>query len=149
MKTIKAYIGKVLVVLLLVTINFSCSEFLDEPKPTTAVAPQDVFSSEDGVRAHFHGIYRNLRSQWESVDGKSGGDTDTWGVVSLNLARMVKGVDMMVPSGWYQWDYRHENRNSTYRRVNFIWDFLYETANQANIVINGVSESTFAESTKY
>lgn len=133
-------------VLGLVSITMACSEFLNEPKPTTAVAPQDVFSSEEGVRAHFNGIYRNLRSQWESVDGKSGGSTDSWGIVSVNLARMVKGIDMMVPSGWYQWDYRHENRNATYRRVNFIWDFLYETINQTNILIKGVTESEIAES---
>ena len=61
---------------------------------------------------------------------------------------MVKGTDMMIPSGWYQWDYRHENKNSTYRRVNFVWDFLYETANQANIIIEGVEGSDFAESAK-
>lgn len=132
----------------LVSISVSCSEFLDEPKPTTAVAPQDVFSSEDGVRAHFNGIYRNLRSQWRSVDGKSGGYTDTWGVAAINLTRMVKGTDMMVPYGWYAWDYRHENRNSTYYKVNFIWDFLYETVNQANIIIKGVEESEFSESSK-
>jgi hypothetical protein len=107
-----------------------------------------VFASEDGVRAHFNGIYRNLRTQWESVDGQSGASTDSWGNVSLNLARMVKGVDMMVPSGWYQCDYRHENRSSTYRRVNFVWDFLYETINQSNIIIEGVSNSDFAESSK-
>jgi hypothetical protein len=107
-----------------------------------------VFASEDGVRAHFNGIYRNLRTQWESVDGQSGASTDSWGIVSLNLARMVKGVDMMVPSGWYQCDYRHENRSSTYRRVNFVWDFLYETISQTNIIIEGVSNSDFAESSK-
>lgn len=134
--------------LVVALVSVSCDEFLDEPKPTTAVAPGDVFSSEDGVRAHFNGIYRNLRSQWESVDGQSGGATDTWGMVAVNLARMVKGTDMMVPSGWYQWDYRHENRNSTYRRVNFIWDFLYETVNQANIIIEGVENSEFAETSK-
>jgi len=148
MKAMNSYIHKAILIFTLVSISMGCSEFLDEPKPTTAVAPQDVFSSEDGVRAHFNGIYRNLRSQWESVDGQSGGSTDTWGIVAINLARMVKGVDMMVPSGWYQWDYRHENRSSTYRRVNFVWDFLYETVNQTNIIIKGVAESEFPESSK-
>lgn len=148
MRINKSNIYSKILIIGLVSALMSCAEFLDEPKPTTAVAPQDVFASEDGVRAHFNGIYRNLRTQWESVDGQSGGSTDSWGIVSLNLARMVKGVDMMVPSGWYQWDYRHENRSSTYRRVNFVWDFLYETINQANIIIEGVSNSDFAESSK-
>lgn len=148
MKILKSFLYKVWLISVFAIISTSCDDFLDEPKPTTAVAPGDVFSTEDGVRAHFNGIYRNLRTQWESVDGKSGGTTDTWGVVSLNLARMVKGIDMMIPSGHYQWDYRHENRNSTYRRVNFIWDFLYETVNQANIIIDGVAESDFPDASK-
>ena len=148
MKYINSIINKIGLLAVLALLSTSCSDFLDEPKPTTAVAPGDVFSSEDGVRAHFNGIYRNLRTQWESVDKKSGDATDTWGIVALNLARMVKGTDMMIPSGWYQWDYRHENRNATYRRVNFIWDFLYETVNQTNIIVEGVSGSNFAEASK-
>ncbi len=148
MRTMKLNIFNKLIFTGILVAFMGCNEFLDEPKPTTAVSYQDVFSSEDGVRAHFNGIYRNLRSQWESVDGNSGGDTDTWGIVAVNLTRMVKGVDMMIPSGWYQWDYRHENRSSTYRRVNFVWDFFYETINQANIIIQGVTGSGFAESSK-
>ena len=148
MKTMNSYINIAILIFGLVSISMSCSEFLDEPKPTTAVTPHDVFSSEDGVRAHFNGIYRNLRSQWRSVDGKSGGYTDTWGFVGINLTRMVKGTDMMVPYGWYAWDYRHENRNSTYYKVRFIWDFLYENINQANIIIKGVEESDFPDSAK-
>ena len=148
MKKLISYLYNTLLISGLVFISMSCNEFLDEPKPTTAVSPQDVFSSEDGVRAHFNGIYRNLRSQWQSVDGKSGGNTDTRGVVGLNMTRVVKGADIMVPYGWYQWDYRHQNRNSNYYKVRFIWDFLYENINQTNIIIQGVEGSDFPESTK-
>ena len=126
-------------------LSTACNDFLDEPKPTTAVSPGDVFSSEDGVRAHFNGIYRNLRTQWESVDGKTGVSTDAWGIASINLTRMVKGIDMMIPSGWYQWDYRHVNRSPAYRRTRFIWDFLYETINQTNIVVQRIADSDFSE----
>jgi hypothetical protein len=137
-----------IVVLALIMFTTSCSDFLDEPTPTTSVSAVDVFSTEDGVRAHFNGIYRNLRTQWQSADGKTGGSTDAWGIASVNLARMVKGTDMMIPDGWYQWDYRHDNRSPSYRRVRFVWDFLYETINQANIVIQGVTASDFPESSK-
>ncbi len=147
-KKIYIYSTKIILIGTLTLFFSSCGGFLDEPKPTTSVSPQDVFSSVDGVRAHFNGIYYNLRRQWESVDGKSGGRTDAWGIVSLNLARIVKGIDMMLPSGWYQWDYRQDNRNATFSRTRFVWDFLYETINQANIIVQGVEESEIPESSK-
>lgn len=124
----------------------SCEEFLDEPKPSSSISSTDVFSSEDGVRAFFNGIYRNLRTQWSNEVIAS--NTDTWGIISVNIARVMKGNDVMNPSGWYQWDYRYENKQSTYRRVNFIWNFFYETINQTNVLIQGVEEASFPESVK-
>ena len=43
---------------------------------------------------------------------------------------------------WYIYDYQNENREPTYRRVNFTWEFPYENINQLNILIKGVAEST-------
>lgn len=119
----------------------SCEDFLDKPAPTTAVSADDVFTTPDGARAYFNGIYRNMRTQWRT-------STDTWGNAAAHLARIVKGIDVMIPSGWYQWDYRHENREPTYRRTNFVWDFYYETGNQANVMIQGLEGSNFPETTK-
>lgn len=124
----------------------SCQDFIEEPQPSANVAATDVFTTEAGVRAYFTGIYRNLRTQWSN--GQAGGSTDSWGIVSLNIARSMKGDDILNPQGWYQWDYRHENREPTYRRVNFVWDFLYETVNQANVMLQGLETSSFSEATR-
>ena len=39
-------------------------------------------------------------------------------------------------------DYGHENREATFRRTNFTWDFNYENVNFANVLIDGVTKST-------
>ncbi|MES2892896.1 MAG: RagB/SusD family nutrient uptake outer membrane protein [Bacteroidota bacterium] len=117
-------------------------DFLDEPRPTDKVSTVDVFSSTDGVRAFFNGLYRNLRSQWTSLDGSAGGNDDTYSFVSLNITRGAKGKDVVMAfPTWYIYDYQNENREPTYRRVNFTWEFLYENINQVNILIKGVAES--------
>ena len=132
--------------LLLVVLSWagiSCKkDFITDPKPTDAVSDADVFKSVSGVRSYFTGIYRNLRRQWANLDATAGGATDTWGYNSINLARINKGTDIINPGGWYQFDYRHENREPTYRRTIFTWGFFYEHINQANTLIEGVTKST-------
>ena len=118
-------------------------EFLDEPKPTDKVSTIDVFASADGVRAYFNGLYRNFRLQWQSLDGSAGGNDDTYSFVSLNITRAAKGKDIVMAfPTWYIYDYQNDNREPTYRRVNFTWEFPYENINQLNILIKGVAEST-------
>jgi hypothetical protein len=128
--------------LLLIT---GCSKnFLDEPKPTQSVTEDDVFKSEAGVRAYFNGIYSNMRTQWAPIGTPATvqTSTDAWGYNSINLARINKGIDIINPGGWYQFDYRHENREPAYRRTRFTWQFLYEIINQANVIIAGVAKSS-------
>jgi hypothetical protein len=132
----------------LLTLGACSKGFLEEPKPTQQVASDDVFATPDGVRAYFNGIYRRLRSQWRNLNSSAGGSTDTWGIVSINLAREQKGDDVINPGGWYQFDYRHENREPTYRRTIFTWSYFYEFINQANILLDGVTKSTFPDATK-
>ena len=117
-------------------------DFLDDPKPTDKVSTVDVFASPDGVRAFFNGLYRNFRLQWQSLDGSAGGNDDTYSFVSLNAARTAKGKDIVMafPS-FYYFDYQNDNREPTYRRVLFTWEFLYENINQLNILLNGVDGS--------
>jgi len=112
--------------------------FLKEPTPGASVSPAQVFSSEDGVRGYFNGIYRRMRVQY-------GTSTDAWGIVSVNLAREVKGLDVVLPDGagaWYGFDYTHDNREPNFRRTRFTWQFFYDFINQANNVIAGVNGSS-------
>ncbi len=121
----------------------SCSkEFINGQHPTNAATAEEVFGSKEGVRVYFNGIYRSMRSQWESIDESAGGDTDTWGYNSVLMARVVKGKDVVMPeSHFYYFDYQNDNREPTYRRVRFTWYFFYELINQVNTLIAGVEDS--------
>jgi hypothetical protein len=124
-------------------LGISCSkDFITDPKPSDAVSDVDVFKTTSGVRAFFSGIYSSLRSQWSNLDNSAGGSTDAWGYSSINITRVNKGTDIINPSGWYQFDYRHENREPAYRRTIFTWGFFYEHINELNVLINGVNKST-------
>lgn len=120
-------------------------DFITDPQPTDAAPEEEVFKTVKAVRSYFNGIYRNMRSQWQNLDATAGGQTDTWGYNSINLARINKGTDIINPEGWYQFDYRHENREPAYRRTIFTWGFFYELINQANVLINGVNKSNTIE----
>jgi hypothetical protein len=116
--------------------------FLEEPKPATAVSAVDVFATEAGVRANLSGMYRNLRTQY-------GSSTDAWGITSVNLAREVRGLDVGLPDGnWYNFDYLHDNREPTYRRTSFTWNFFYDFINASNVIIDGVGKGTLPDATK-
>lgn len=133
-------ISKIWIVAIVGVIAFTgCKkDFLEEPKPGSSVASTDVFASEDGVRSYFNGIYRRLRVQYGTA-------TDAWGIASVNLAREVKGLDIVVADGasaWYGFDYTHDNREPNFRRTRFTWGFFYDFVNQANNVIDGVTKST-------
>ncbi|WP_242131617.1 RagB/SusD family nutrient uptake outer membrane protein [Aestuariivivens marinum] len=112
-----------------------CSkEFLDEPKNTDGVTSDVVFSNNSTVEAFITGILRNFRSQYNLVDSA--------GLQSIYFARTIKGNDLIQAPSWYLFDYSHENREPNYRRTVFNWDFSYEIINQANTLIQGVTNST-------
>ncbi|MHA4808362.1 RagB/SusD family nutrient uptake outer membrane protein [Flavitalea flava] len=119
-------------------------DFIDGIKPTDSSSANDVFASTEGVRVYFNGIYRSIRSQWQSTDGAAGGQTDTWGYNSVSLTRVAKGKDIVMPypNRGYYYDYINDNREPTYRRVKFTWYFFYELANQVNVLIDGTGKSS-------
>lgn len=114
-------------------------EFLDNPKNTSGVTADVVFSDRSIAEAYVTGILRRLRSQYSSVD--------TAGLQSLYFARTVKGNDF-IQNSWYNFDYGHENREPNYRRTNFNWDFPYDMVNQANVLIQGVENSDLDSASK-
>lgn len=113
-----------------------CSEdFLEEPKPAGVVSEDVVFNSVEGVEAYIAGIHRRARGQWTSGH-------DAGGINSIYYARSVKGNDIIQANTWFTFDYAQDNREPTYRRTVFTWEFSYYMINQANTLINGIEAST-------
>lgn len=112
----------------------SCGDdFINEAKPTTGVPIETVFESRNTANGALSGIMRSFRSQFMS--------TDSGGVNSIFFARTVKGNDAIVASNWYSFDYENDNREPTYRRTNFSWNYPYYMINQVNAFIKGVLAS--------
>lgn len=115
-----------------------CSGYLDDPKPTDVLTANDIYSSPEGVQAYFSGIYRLFRGQYEYAEDVA--TTDVGGVYSMYYARTVKGNDIIQDS-WYNFDYAHENRQPTYRRVRVTWQYCYDMINHANTIVKEVTAS--------
>ena len=129
------YSIKVMVVLVMI-VAFGCSEdFLNEPKPTDEVAPNVVYGSRTGADAHMAGILRRMRGQFTTGH-------DAGGLNSMLYARSVKGNDVVQANTWFTFDYANDNREPTYRRTTFSWNFSYAIIGQLNIFIEGVEGST-------
>ena len=137
----KTIFSKILVVFMAMIMLAGCSEeFLDEPKPTNGVSEAVVFTSRAGVEAFISGIMRRFRGQFTNVDSA--------GVNSLFFARTVKGNDIIQADNWFGFDYANENREPTYRRTSFTWNYCFYMINQANALINGVEASTLPAADK-
>ena len=119
----------------------SCSEeFLQEPKNTNGVTADVVFSDRSILESYITGILRNFRSQYTTVD--------TGGLYALYYARTIKGNDLIQSPSWYRFDYGHENREPSFRRTIFNWDYNYDQINQANVLIQGVTQSDLDDVSK-
>jgi len=120
--------------LFLALILVSCSEdYLNEPQPTDQVSENVIFTSKEGAEALLSGIHRNMRSQFTN--------TDAAGINSMYYARTVKGNDIIQSATWFTYDYENDNREPTYRRTTFSWEYPYFMINQSNALINGVEAS--------
>ena len=128
-----------LLLLLFLTCSLiSCNEeFLNDPQPTDAVTSSVIFGSREGANAFVSGIMRNFRSQFTA--------TDAAGVNSIYYARTVKGNDIIQRATWFSFDYENENREPTYRRVGFSWNYPYYMINQANNLIIGAETSELSD----
>lgn len=143
----KNIFSKFLVAFISVGMLVSCSEeFLNEPQPTQGVPSGVVFSSREGVEAFISGIMRNFRGQFLNTSGVA--TTDAAGLNSIFTTRSVKGNDIINTTSWYAFDYANDNREPTYRRTTFTWNYCFYMINQANGLIEGVEASTLADSDK-
>lgn len=120
--------------LMIVGLALGCEKgYLDQPQPTESVNSSVVFDSRDGVEAFMSGILRVSRSQFTR--------TDAGGLYSIYFARVVKGNDLVLGYQWYLFDYENDNREPTYTRTVFSWEFPYSMINQLNLLIDGVNNS--------
>lgn len=127
--------------LLVIALSFqSCrEEYLNEPQPTDAIAPEVIYSTYEGAQAHIAGILRRTRGQFPQASGVS--STDAGNLGSMYFARENKGNISINNNSWFSFDYAHENREANFRRTSFTWRFLYYLINQVNASITGVEES--------
>lgn len=137
MKNILKY--RVLFLVMVLALAGCAGEFLEEPKPTQVVSEEVIFGSRAGVEAFLSGLARTNRNRWASQD--------SGGIMSFYFARALKGNDMInaQPGSWWQGDYALINREPTYRRCTFSWDFSYYMINQTNNIINKLPESSLSE----
>lgn len=112
----------------------SCSnDFLDNPQPTDLVNQEIAFNSKEAITAVMAGIIRQSRAQYTS--------TDTANLGSIFFTRSLKGNDLIQSNNWFGSDYEQTNREPTYRRSLFSWQFPYELASRFTIFIEGVKAS--------
>jgi hypothetical protein len=125
----------------------SCSqEFLDEVKPTTGVPIESVFETRTTAEGALSGIMRRFRTQFPNAAGVT--STDTGGVNSLFFARTVKGNDAISANNWFGSDYENANREPTFRRSIFTWNYPFYMINQVNSFIKSVNASSFEDKDK-
>lgn len=140
LKLIKIINTKLLIAVLL--FSFGCGEeFLEEPKPTQQVSEDVIFGTRAGADAFMSGILRRMRGQFTTGH-------DAGGVNSMLYARSVKGNDVVQANTWFTFDYANDNREPTYRRTSFSWNFAYYEIGQLNQFILGVEESELPDADK-
>ena len=126
------------IVCLIALTTVSCGkDYLNDPVPTDEVASDVIFGSRTGAEAFMSGMLRMLRAQYTN--------NDSAGLNSIYYARTVKGNDIIQRATWFLFDYENDNREPTYRRTNFTWNFSFDVINQANSFINGVEASALSD----
>ncbi|WP_303318559.1 RagB/SusD family nutrient uptake outer membrane protein [Flavivirga abyssicola] len=141
---------KFLLVLMVVFLSSCSKEFIDEPQNTAGLPESIVFSDREIVQSFITGIYDRYKGQWDDdlTDGENTSDPDTGGLYAMYFARTVKGNDLILAPTFYRFDYAHDNRLPTFRRTSFTWTFNYEIINYANVLINGLANSSLDDATK-
>ena len=123
-------------IIAILTIMLSaCSKDYLETGPTNQISDQAVFQTAEGAQTVLDGIIRYMR-EYNSQH-------DDFGVKAVDLAQDLMGEDIAVERfHWFGYDYRIDNRNATYRRVNKTWELYYKMIYGVNGVINNIDDAT-------
>lgn len=129
---------KIILLLLLITSTGCLDKYLDEPSlsNTGGLSEVDAYSTLDGVKAAMGGLLRFQRGQWDEFR-----TTDAGGIYSIGFSRTVKGNDIIIQSGWYNFDYQNDNREPVYRKTIFSWGFPYAIIAKINQYIEGLEKA--------
>lgn len=122
-----------------VTLVGCSDEFLNDPKPEGALNEEQAFESKAAVESYISGLMRFQRFQYVTDGGAR--TTDAGGLYAYFFARDVKGKDLIQSENWYLYDYGHENREPTYRRTLFSWEFGYKMIKHANVLVAGINRA--------
>lgn len=79
------------------------------------------------------GIIRRTRGQYTS--------TDSGNLGSISLQEQWKGMILFKQTTGLALDYDNNNREPTYRRTIFSWQFPYDMIGKLNVFIKGVTDS--------
>lgn len=125
----KTFRIKNILVLALIVFLSSCSEEL-ETSPGEYASQEQILESPVGRQSILTGAYVLLYDQTISASD------DYFGLGSVMLSTDLTGQDMILTRhSWFGFDYRANNRNSTYRRPRTSWQFFYKIINTANNII--------------
>ena len=132
---IKKITAKILVLVFLLVVSFSCSDSLDL-KPPATWTPDNFYKNESEVNFALAGIYGQLRG---------------YNALGENLLMMDYGTDEGYATKGFTESYPVNiyNHNSTTAEVIDSWQMLYAAINNANNFIRNIKPETFEDVDDY
>jgi len=126
----------------------SCEEDFLERTPTDAIAAADALASVENMQLVLNGVHRGLYSQSQTVfpGGNTGrANNHYWKPMGDNLAGYLIHSANANNLGWrnnMQWI---DHTDPTSLTLELFWYHRYNIIAHANLLINGIEESDFAE----
>jgi hypothetical protein len=126
----------------------SCEEDFLEKTPTDAIAAADALASVENMQLVLNGVHRGLYSQSQTVfpGGNTGrANNHYWVPMGDNLAGYLIHTANANNLGWrdnMQWI---DHTDPTALTLELFWYHRYNIIAHANLLINGIEESDFAE----
>lgn len=127
-KIIKLFIFSLL---LLTTLN--CKKDFLEEKPLAIIAPDNLYVNKAGFEAGLYGLYNLVRSERKGINGPSNGIANTAAVLGVDNAYSLYPAGGAPESVFNDFGVR---MNSTDGYIRNLWEYLYQTINAANTIID-------------
>jgi starch-binding outer membrane protein, SusD/RagB family len=139
----KLYYSIILTVAFALIIS-SCKKDYLNTFPTDQIGSEKALSNTENAMASLNGIHRSMYFQWAN-QGEAGEG-------SMNINRDMLGEDLVMTSsgnGWYNTTYQWTaHRGETNTTAYFPWRMYYRFIANANMIINGIDNTTGNPATK-